>query len=228
MNLNKKPFSFLFKRGLWIFFCLFFVPPHKSLGLTVSNLKLNKTTPVQELPFWKSKPVLVEKLRTERVIIVSVKRDDLSNGRIRFLMTGAGVVKRPKDICFQVSQQYTKLKEVSEHFKTVRYESKSRELLLVIEVLGYQAQMSLRLNPVNEDWRSELQWEVIAGHFTGMTGIIGFEKIEGDRTEMSIDAKYEAAEFPLPRILMGFALEVVIQKVAEKMRTFIEKQDEPI
>jgi hypothetical protein len=57
-----------------------------------------------------------------------------------------------------------------------------------------------------------------------MTGVVGFEKVADDRTEMSIEAKYLADELPLPKHLVGLALEVVVQKVAEKLRSFIEAQ----
>lgn len=46
-------------------------------------------------------------------------------------------------------------------------------------------------------------------------------------TEVSIIGRYEANELPLPRALIGVALEVVVQKVAEKMRRMIETASEP-
>lgn len=176
-----------------------------------------------ERPFWR-KPAVMQKIREDRAIVVSVRREDAPNEQVRFLMSGAGMVTRPKEFCFGISQHYAKLKEISDHFKTVNYDSSQRQLFLVTEALGYQARMVLKILPVSEDWRSELQWEVIWGHFKGMTGLIGFERITEKQTEMSLSAKYEAAELPLPRILMGFALEVVTQKVAERMRAFIESQ----
>ena len=194
-----------------------------ALALT-PKLMLEKDAPPEKRPFWKTRPELQEKIREDRAIIVSVKRADLDGGLIRFTMMGAGEVARPKEFCFAVAQQYEKLKEVSDHFKTVTYDVPSRQLLLITEALGYQARMIMRVQPVAEDWRNELQWEVIWGHFKGMTGYIGFERAEGDKTEVSISAKYEAMELPLPKILMGFALEVITQKVAERMRAFIEAQ----
>jgi hypothetical protein len=179
-----------------------------------------------ELPFWRTRPTLQKKIREERAIVVSVKRENVGreNKLIRFTMNGAGLVAKPKDFCFEVSQRYEKLKEISHHFRTVEFDAKTRQLFLVTEALGYQARMILKLTPVSEDWRSELQWEVVWGHFKGMKGIVGYERIDERRTEVSIQAIFEAAELPLPKILMGFALEVITQKVAEKMRSYIESQ----
>jgi hypothetical protein len=190
------------------------------------NLSIGKNPGASELPFWRKKPELLKKLRDERDVLVSVKREDLEHppGFLRFTMAGAGVVARPKEHCFRVSQNYPKLKEISDHFKTVSYDSNTDQLFLITEALGYQARMILKMTPVEEDWRSELQFEVVWGAFKGMKGVLGFEELAPGKTEVSIQAKYEASELPLPRILMGFALEVITQKVAEKMRSYIETQ----
>lgn len=178
----------------------------------------------EEKPFWRRNPELERRMRDERAILVSVKQEKIPNDQVRFTMSGAGLVNRPKDFCFEVSQQYERLKEVSDHFKTVSFDPATRQLFIVTEALGYQARMVLKILPVSEDWRSELQWQVVWGHFKGMTGLIGFEKTDDEKTEISLNAKYEAKELPLPKILMGFALEVITQKVAERMRKFIESQ----
>jgi len=175
-------------------------------------------------PFWRKKPELLQKIREERAVLVSVRQEDAPNKQVRFLMAGAGSVSRSKDFCFKTAQNYSKLKEISDHFRDVNFDTKTGHLYLVTEALGYQARMILKITPVSEDWRSELQWEVIWGHFKGMSGYIGFESLDSTHTEVSLISKYHADELPLPRVLMGFALEVITQKVAEKMRHFIEAQ----
>lgn len=178
----------------------------------------------EEKPFWRRNPELERRMRDERAILVSVKHEKIPDDQIRFTMTGAGLVNRPKDFCFEISQQFERLKEVSDHFKTVSFDPATQQLFIITEALGYQARMVLKILPVSEDWRSELQWQVVWGHFKGMTGLIGFEKTSDEKTEISLNARYEAKELPLPKVLMGFALEVITQKVAERMRSFIESQ----
>jgi glucose/arabinose dehydrogenase len=197
---------------------------NSALADAAHALIFKKNTPLSEQPFWRRRPALMQKIREDREIVVAVRKEDIPNDQIRFTMAGAGMVAKPKNFCFGISQQYSRLKEISDHFKTVSYESSTNQLFLVTEALGYQARMLLKILPVTEDWRSELQWEVVWGHFKGMTGLIGFEKLDDSHTEMSFNARYEASELPLPRILMGFALEVITKKVAEKMRAFIESQ----
>lgn len=193
---------------------------------TPPALSVSRSQPKSEQPFWKRNTKVAAKIRDERAIVVSVKREDVAQDPelMRFTMMGAGWVSRPKDFCFQLGQQYHRLKEVSDHFRTVRFDPTSNQLFLITEALGYQARMILQVTPVSEDWRSEIQWKVIWGHFKGMTGVMGFEKVADDKTEISVQARYEAKELPVPKILMGFALEVVTQKVAEKMRGYLEAQ----
>jgi hypothetical protein len=188
----------------------------------VPRLSYAKDAPLFAKPFWKSKPALMKRMLDERFIAVSVKREDLADGRMVFTMAGAGTVNRTKDASFKLAQDYPKLKEISDHFKTVSFDEKSQKLFIVTEALGYQARMLLQLTPVAEDWRSEVQWEVIWGSFKGMKGVIGFERLSPRVTEVSFQGRFESRELPIPAFLMGFTLEVVVQKVAEKMRTYLE------
>ena len=188
----------------------------------IPRLTFSKDSPTKDKPFWKSKPDLMKRMLDDRFITVSVKRDD-EPGKIIFTMSGAGDVNRDKDACFKLSQDYPKLKEISDHFVTVTFEEKTQKLFIVTEAMGYQARMLMQLTPVIEDWRSEVQWEVIWGSFKGMKGIIGYERLGPRSTEISFQGRFEAPNLPIPKFLMGFALEVVTQKVAEKMRTYLEK-----
>lgn len=195
------------------------------------QLSIRKETPATELPFWKTKPDVRKRLHENRDVVVAVRNEDVkaADGKklVRFTIRGVGLVKRNKDVAFRLAQQYPRLKEVSSHFKTVNYHAERSEVFLICEALGWQARQILKVTPVSEDWRSEIQWEVIWGHFLGMKGIIGFEKVDEQRTEVSIQTNYEAETLPLPRVLMGFAFEVIAQKVAEKMRTHLESASAP-
>ena len=66
--------------------------------------------------------------------------------------------------------------------------------------------------------------DTIVRSFTGMKGVIGFERLGPRSTEVSFTGDFQAKELPLPKVLMSFALEVVTQKVAESMRHYIETQ----
>ena len=194
-------------------------------------LSIGQNASPAELPFWRLKPELMRRMREDRAIVVSVRHSnivsDQSEKQIRFTIQGAGVVGREKDTAFRIAKQFEKLKLVSGHFKEVKVDPTGREVFMVISALGYQARMTLAMTPVAADWRSEMQWEVVSGSFQGMKGVVGYERMDATHTEMSIQTRYEAAKLPLPKALMGFALEVVTQQVAQKMRSFIEAGVDP-
>lgn len=202
------------------------IPPLKATPTPaptpVPRLSIQKDTPAAQRPYWQTRKDLQKKMREDRAIIVSVTQKDLPDGKVELKMNGAGHIARPKDICYLLAQDFPKLKEVSDHFRVVTWDPKTERLFVITEALGYQSRMLMKITPVSEDWRSEIQFEVVWGHFTGMKGLIGFEKIGPRATEVSFTATYIADELPIPKILMGFALEVVTQKVAEKMRSYIE------
>lgn len=214
-------------RPVWSSICIVFVCLIAAPSGLAEELSFGKDAPLSQKPFWRAKPDLLKRMREDRDVIVSVRRESImrdGDELQHFTMNGGGYVSRPKDFCFTVSQQFERLKDVSDHFKTVQYSATNKQLFLITAALGWQARMLLQMEPVSEDWRSELQWEVIWGHFKGMKGLIGFEKLGERLTEVSLKANYEAKELPLPKIFMSFALEVITKKVAEKMRVFIESQ----
>jgi hypothetical protein len=175
-------------------------------------------------PFWKSKPELMAKIHDDRAIIVSVKATEIGGADKvqRLTVAGVGDVSKPLAFCFARAQEYTRLPQISDHFKTAIYNEDKRQLSLLTQALGYQARMILQMTPSSSPDHSELTWEVIWGEFKGMHGVFGLERVSDRKTEVSIVGEFEAKKLPLPKILMGFALEVVVQKVAEKMRSYIE------
>ncbi len=171
--------------------------------------------------FWEDQPEIENKLVRERKIPVQAVSKDVDS-QVEFAMAAGGMVSAPLRFTFETARQYDQLKEVSGHFKKVQYNAQDQKLFLHLEALGYQARMLLQIQSVEAPQRAQIQWEVIAGHFKGMTGIIDFKDHEFQKTRMALRARYKAKVLPLPKVLMGFALEVITQKVAEKMRVYIE------
>ena len=175
-----------------------------------------------EMPFWRSKAQIHKKMLEDRLISVSVNSSTLPNGKVAFDMKGAGIVHAPRESAFKTSQEFDKLTKVSSNFKSSYYDEKNSQLFVVIEALGFETRMILAIDRVIEKKRSEIQFEVVWGELKGMAGAIGFENVSEESCEVSILSHYEAVKLPLPKIFMGFAFEVVTQKIAEKMRSFIE------
>lgn len=183
-------------------------------------------------PFWEGKPKLETKLRDERAILVSVRTDkgEKDPGADLFTINGVGWVKRDAETVFQLARQFDKLKDVSDHFREVKYDPKTSRVFVICEALGYQARMLLEVTSTLAPVR-EIQFKVVDGHFLGLEGVMGFREIAQAspvETEVSLRVRHEAREIPIPRMLVGFALEVLVQQVAQAMRTHFESAAAPL
>lgn len=180
-------------------------------------------------PFWEGKPKLEAKLRDERAILVSVRTEKgaLDPEADLFTINGVGWVKRDAETVFKLAQQFDRMKEVSEHFREVKYDPKTHRVFVICQALGYQARMLFDVTPTAAPVR-ELQFKVIDGHFLGLHGVMGFQELSTKaanglpQTQITLRIRHEAREIPIPRALVGFALEVLVQKVAGKMREHFE------
>lgn len=174
------------------------------------------------------KPKIQERLR-EREILVSVRTE---SGRLdpkadRLLMSGVGWVKQAPELVFETAKKFEVLPSVSDHFREVKFDKKSNRLFIISQALGYQARMlfQLRLDETNRS----IHFRVIDGHFLGLRGEISMRAAQDsknrpspDKTEMTVLMAHEARELPVPKILIGFALEIVAKNVAQKMRRYLE------
>lgn len=187
--------------------------------------------PLIELPpsFWKMKPHIRKRLNEEQAVLVSVRTED---GRVdtladRLVMSGVGWVKQSPTEVFARTQDFERLKDISDHFRVVKYDAKTERLFIVSQALGYQARMLFQLKFDRAE--RKIQFEVIDGHFLGLRGLVEMAAIgdsaikERERiTELSILMAHEARTLPIPKILIGFALEVIAKNVAIKMRRHLE------
>ena len=180
-------------------------------------------SPCGSKPFWEGKPQLELKLREERAVLVSVRTDKGEKDKAAdlFSINGVGHVRRDAETIFVLAKQFDRLKDVSEVFREVKFEPKTNRVFVICEALGYQARMLVQVDPSKEPIR-EIRFKVIEGHFEGLEGLMTFKELAKMETEVSFRARLEAREIPIPRVLVGFALEVLVQKVAIKMRSHFE------
>jgi hypothetical protein len=180
---------------------------------------------VPEKAFWRMKPRLVERMREERDIIVSVTHSTRDKLKL-FEIKGAGWTRSEAAFAFRVARQFEDLKKVSSHFQIVQYNEKTQKLFVRTEALGWYADMLMQIS-LEENAAAKLYniyWINLAGSFKGMKGVGQLRGVASDQCEISIVASYEAEVLPLPSVLMNMGLEFVLQKVTEKMRRVIESE----
>lgn len=192
--------------------------------------------PFASKPFWEGKPKLETKLKEERAVLVSVRTDKgvRDKNADLFSINGVGYVRREADVVFNLAKRFDRLKEISDVFREVKFEPKTNRVFVICQALGYQARMLIQVEPTLKPVR-EIRFRVVDGHFLGLEGIMGFRELSREartdsraETEVSLRVQHEAREIPIPKFLVGFALEVLIQKVALKMRTYFEETAAPI
>ena len=186
--------------------------------------ELSESVSKSETPFWRRSPDRLLQIREGRSIQVSSKREDFKSGEMRFVFHGAGDVSRSCQFTLQTAQQFERLPEISEHFKGVVSDADRGQVFLIAQALGFKSKLMLQfdvMSPANEK-NQNLKFEVIWGAFKGLTGELLFDPLDDGKCEVSVVATFQTTDPPLPKRVLGFALEVVIQKVAEKMRAYAE------
>ena len=176
----------------------------------------------EELPFWRKKQNLYTKIIKERKIVVSATDFSL-RGQSKKRFVGAGLVHASLEKVLGEVVQFENLLHVSSYFKKVVHKKDQKQVYFLIQALGYQSRFLLSYKwGIRNKNQAQLDWIVSWGRLQGMVGHFKFESVEKKRTIMSVWTRLPEVDLPLPNFLMNFTLEVIAEKVAQKMRTYIE------
>lgn len=183
-------------------------------------------------PFWKAKPKVYKRIREERDIIVSVKSvDDPSVAAEPKILRieGGGLIHVPMDFAYRQAKDFEDLQKMSDHIRKVEWNEKTRTLFLHTEAFNYHARMTLLVTFQESAEKNAIQFKIIEGVFKGMEGRIDFlpgpaAKDSSASAEIGLAAGYRYNKFPIPAFFLHFGLEVVMQKIAGRMRSFIEEE----
>ncbi len=178
-------------------------------------------------PFWREKTEVQKRINDEDLVVVSSKVTEVEDSK-KFLLqiVAGGAMNVPLENVYEEMTNYDKLKDIDKHFEQSKYDPTKKVLFIKVSAMGYYADMHLKLNEVtfSSKDRKQVHWECIEGQFKGMRGVIEAKALDSKKTEISMTAKYEAEKIPLPKVLMGFGLEVLGRQVAIKMRDYIKDQ----
>lgn len=174
-------------------------------------------------PFWKNKPKAYKRLKENNEILVSAFTEEVSKSPQMHQMkvVAGGSISVPLEDTFRLVREYDSLSKADKHFQEVRYDKSQEKLYLHMAALGYHAKMNLKLKEVVTSKTREIHWLCESGSFKGMKGLIVLEALSESQTEISMTSDYVAEKLPLPKVLMGFGLEIIGRQVAQKMRSYI-------
>lgn len=175
------------------------------------------------IPFWKAKPKVYHKIKTERLIVVSAVSEN-KKGMEGFRLTTAGHMKAPLEVTHKTLLDFSSYPQVVSYIKTTRYHEKKKLLFVHGAVMGYHVRLHLKIDIEKTKNGYKTNFECIRGSFKGMTGEIVEEAVGPSTTEISMVARFAAKKIPIPDILMKWGLEFAGQRAAGAMRQHIEGQ----
>ncbi len=207
-----------------------------ALGLVFSNFVKSENSnfppdPNRELiqisshAFWR-KPKYFHKIEEDRAILVSVRSSKIKQTERQSLkMEGAGMVSRTLEQSYSTLKQFSRWKEMSDYIQSSTYDPATKILKLHLLAFRYHAYLNMRIFFDEKDPSPKaLRFLVLDGAFKDMAGVLEFKDHGRRKTEISMTVYDEFDKLPLPQFFIEFGLEVVFQKMAERMRSFIEKE----
>lgn len=188
----------------------------------------NAGTPPAEAPFWKTKPKVYRRITDHNEIIVAVKTAPTADPKAphNLVMAGGGRIAVPLDFAFQRATDFPSLVKMSDHIKEIKIIDPGKEIYIHTAAFGYHAKMWLKIKLHSDSSHAAIDFNVVKGEMTGMAGTISFDKKALEKTEIGIQSHYAFSELPIPRFFAEFGLEVVLQKMAGRIRSYLQSQYE--
>ena len=187
-----------------------------------------RTIVPEEQPFWRTKERVYKKIVEGRRIVVSVQSSKMaasSDFKHHLMMVGAGHTATPLAFAYKIAKDFSHLQKMSSYVKSVSYDVVKHRLFLHTQAFNYHAKMLMRIEfreNLKDGQRKEIAYEIISGVFKGLTGVIRLDEFGPRATEVSLTAEYKYDKLPIPQFFISFGLEVVLQRMAGRMRAYTE------
>ncbi len=173
-----------------------------------------------ELPFWRAKERVYERIQS-REIIVSVKNKKASaDKKNQLTISGGGQVSAPCDFVFKAAQDYEKVALASGYVERAQY--KDQTLKVTLAAYGYRSNLEIE---VKAGEARDLNFKILKGPMHGMAGKFDFiTTSKPKRCDVGIEGEYTYASFPVPEFFLRFGMEVMLQRMAGRIRAYAEER----
>jgi hypothetical protein len=184
------------------------------------------SAPAAEAPFWKSKEKAYDRIKNGEILVAVKSTDVKEPGRAKNLMIirGGGRVGAPAEFVYKKALEFDRLGKVSGYIKSAKFDPAAQTLDLVVGALGFVGKMRMRMKMRPEADPRQIEFLVQSGSMQGLSGVFTFEDIGPRKTEVGIDSRFRYDEFPAPRVFLEFGLEVVFQRMAARLRAYVEEE----
>lgn len=211
------------KWAIWIFFfgLAAFGEPAWHAGLPVSTVE------PEAAPFWQRKEKVRNQVYNERAVVVAVQARDskLSGFKRELYLQGAGLVNAPLEFTYTIAKRFSDYPKMSSYVKSANYDPKGGMLQMHTSAYGYEAHLKMQMEFRESDAkRKEIRFRVIEGVFKNLTGVLRLDQVDAKKCEISLTGQQGYIELPMPGFFVEFGLEFALQKMASRMRAYVEEQ----
>lgn len=171
-----------------------------------------------EEPFWRAKEKVYQRIEN-REVIVSVRSETAERGRHRLSIRGGGQVSAPCDEVFKSAQDYETMAKASGYVDRAQFHPETSILEARIAAYGLKSDLSMKMNASDP----VLAYEILSGPMKGLKGRFEFLKA-GKKCDVGMDGEFSYEKFPIPEFFLRFGMEVMLQRMAGKVRAFAEER----
>lgn len=176
-------------------------------------------------PFWKAKEKYFERVRDGEVL-VAVRSVPRANAKLKntLSLAGGGHVRAPAPYVFATAVDFEKIARLTGYIESAKWTAEKNLLSLEISAYGYKSSMDLTLGVHADSDPKAVSFEVIKGPLQGLTARLHFLELSSAKTEIGMSGEYSYDQFPIPKFFLEFGMEVVFQKMAVRLRSYVEEQ----
>lgn len=174
-----------------------------------------------EEPFWRAKEKVYSKIQN-REIIVSVKSETRKDGpKNQLSIKGGGQVDVPCAFAYETSKNYETFAMESGFVEKCKYDSSTQNMDATLSVFGYKSDIGVKI--LSED--QALKYEMLKGPFKGMKGDFKFLPTgNSKKCDIGLGGDFAYDKFPIPQMFLRFGMEVMLQRMAGRLRSYVEKE----
>lgn len=177
-----------------------------------------------EPPFWKTKAKVFERIQNHEVIVSVTALDNANESpRFRLKLAGGGHVNAPCDFVYKTAHNYQELSRLSGFVEKSQYDSSTHILDVTISAFFYRSIFKLEIEEPKGP-EKELVFHIISGPMRGLKWSISFADVKSGKCEIDWRGEYKYDQFPIPKLFLEFGLEAIYRHMAERLRSFTERE----
>ncbi len=177
-----------------------------------------------EEPFWRAKAKAYERIKNGDILVsVVALKTPLAEAQYKLTASGGGRVEATRAFVYATALDFERAARASDYVKAVTFDRKKGEITLDLRAFGRSAQFVIEVlaHQEAEPWR--LDFKIKDGPLSGMLGQVSFTGVE-KACEVGFSASYKYDSFPAPKLFLEFGFEVVLQRMAARLRAYAEDE----